>query len=248
MGAGQNCLRLALLTATSLLFLLAAGFAQGSTVTGRVVSTAADGSARGQAAASVVVWLTPLPARDAGGVRTAGEKPRRTLIQKSKRFRPRVMAVEVGSVVDFPNLDPFFHNVFSLFDGKRFDLGLYEAGATRSVRFDKPGVCYIFCNIHPEMSAVVIVVDSPYFAEARPSGEFEIPNTPPGRYRLNVWREHCLPHTLKELSREIIIGDDATAALGTIRMQECKETVKVRTNKYGKSYDPPVFSGPLYER
>jgi len=65
-----------------------------------------------------------------------------------------VLVVPVGSVVDFPNHDPFFHNVFSLFDGKRFDLGLYEAGATNSVRFDRLGVSFLFCNIHPEMSAV----------------------------------------------------------------------------------------------
>jgi hypothetical protein len=147
--------------------------------------------------------------------------------------------------VDFPNHDPFFHNVFSLFEGKRFDLGLYEAGSTRGVRFDRAGICYIFCNIHPQMSAVVVVVDTPYFAVTDARGEIAIPHVPPGRYQLNFWEEHCSAKTLKELSRQVTVGEDAMS-LGSIHLQESVEPVTAHLNKYGKPYDPQVFSSPLY--
>src|SRR2546429_5288913 len=104
------------------------------------------------------------------------------VVQKNKSFQPHLTVVRVGSVVDFPNRDPFFHNVFSLFDGKRFDLGLYEAGATNSVRFDHAGVSFLFCNIHPEMSAVVIALDTPYYAVTDKSGGLAIPNVTDGKY------------------------------------------------------------------
>jgi hypothetical protein len=147
--------------------------------------------------------------------------------------------------VDFPNHDPFFHNVFSLFEGKRFDLGLYEAGSTRTVLFDRAGICYTFCNIHPQMSAVVIVVDTPYFAVSDARGEIAIPHVPPGRYQLNFWEEHCSPPTLKELSRQVTVGEEATP-LGRIHLQESDEPVTAHLNKYGKQYDPEVLSSPLY--
>jgi plastocyanin len=89
-----------------------------------------------------------------------------TLLQKNKMFTPHLLVVPVGSSVAFPNADPFFHNVFSLFDGRRFDLGLYEAGSTRSVVFSREGVSYIFCDIHSEMSAVVIALATPYYGFA----------------------------------------------------------------------------------
>ena len=92
----------------------------------------------------------------------SGANPR--LVQKNKSFEPHILVVPAGSMVEFPNRDPFFHNVFSLFEGKRFDLGLYEAGTSRMVRFDRPGISYIFCNIHPEMSAVVITMATPLYA------------------------------------------------------------------------------------
>jgi plastocyanin len=105
---------------------------------------------------SAVIWLEPVQA-------IAPSPPGKfTLLQKNKTFTPHLLVVPVGSIVAFPNADPFFHNVFSLFDGKRFDLGLYEAGSTRSVVFSRVGVSYIFCNIHSEMSAVVIALDTPF--------------------------------------------------------------------------------------
>ena len=94
-----------------------------------------------------------------------------SISQKDEQFVPHVVAVTTGSSVAFPNNDPFFHNVFSLFDGRRFDLGLYEAGSSRNVVFPKAGVSYVFCNIHPDMSAVVVVVDTPYWAVTSASDE-----------------------------------------------------------------------------
>ena len=106
------------------------------------------------ASGDVVIWLTPTHEDEGAAPPRAPQKY--TLEQKDKQFIPHILVVRTGSSVDFPNLDPFYHNVFSLFNGKRFDLGLYEAHTTRVVRFDRDGVSYIFCNIHPEMGAVVI--------------------------------------------------------------------------------------------
>ena len=173
------------------------------------------------------------------------ESSRPKLIQKNKAFDPHILVVQVGSEVDFPNHDPFFHNVFSLFNGKRFDLGLYEAGSTRGVHFDRPGICYIFCNIHPQMSAVVVVVNTPYFAVSDARGQVSIPGVSPGRYELNLWEEHCSPKTLKQLSRQITLGEGASS-LANVHVQETDEPATAHLNKYGKQYDPDVFASPLY--
>src|SRR5215471_17676244 len=114
---------------------------------------------------NAVIWLrSAASANRRGSDWNSSPRPPYKILQEHKRFDPHVLVVPVGSVIDFPNLDPFFHNVFSMFNGKRFDLGLYEAGTSQSVTLDSPGICYIFCNIHPEMSAAVVVVDSPYYA------------------------------------------------------------------------------------
>ena len=225
--------------------LAAVAFGQGSAVSGRVNLVREGGPGPAAGPAGVVVWLTLLSGAPAvePGERSGTASPR--IVQRNKRFETRLLAVEVGAVVEFPNLDPFFHNVFSLFDGKRFDLGLYEAGSTRSVRFDRPGVCYIFCNIHSQMSATVVVVDSPYFVVLDAPGDFRIPGPPPGRYRLNIWAERCSPETLSQASREIVVGGGATA-VGTIDLEQSREVIEVHSNKYGRDYDTPVFSSPIY--
>src|SRR6266700_6776172 len=111
------------------------------------------------------------------------------LVQKNKRFTPHAVAVTAGSEVEFPNQDPFFHDVFSIYRGKPFDLGLYESGMSRKVRFSQPGVSYIFCNIHPEMSAAVIVLTTPYFTITAHDGSFQVNHVPPGHYRMEAWYE-----------------------------------------------------------
>lgn len=157
----------------------------------------------------------------------------------------RLLVVPVGAAVEFPNKDPFFHNVFSLFEGKRFDLGLYEAGSTRTVHFDKPGISYIFCNIHPQMSAVVIVLATPYYATSNPRGEIMISDVPPGRYLLNVWFEDSLPEELNRLTREITVSD-ADHSLGTIRVTNRGSVLMGHKNKYGKDYEDPTPATPGY--
>jgi len=231
--------------ATLFLWVTPAASACAGQVTGQVSVAAANGAARSSRDASVVFWLNPLTDQAVSRPNAQSESMHPMLIQKNKVFNPHVLAVQVGSLVEFPNRDPFFHNVFSLFNGKRFDLGLYEAGSTRGVHFDCAGICYIFCNIHPQMSAVVVVVDTPYFAVSDARGEITIPHVPTGRYQLNLWEEHCPPEVLKELSRQVTVGEVATS-LGSTHLQESDEGATAHLNKYGKQYDPQVFSSPVY--
>jgi plastocyanin len=182
----------------------------------------------------VVVWLKPL---DHAGPNTEQSK-RQKLIQSGKTFEPHILVVQVGSVVEFPNRDPFFHNVFSLFEGKRFDLGLYEAGATNSVRFDRPGVSFLFCNIHPEMSAVVVSVDTPYSGISDASGKVTIANVPDGKYEVHYWSERGLPESLRELTRIVTISG-STRSLAAVQVVENPNFTSAHKNKYGQDYAPP---------
>lgn len=192
-----------------------------------------DASARDDA--DVVVWLRPLDP----SVKAAEPAPtvRPTLAQHNKTFEPHLLVVQVGTVVDFPNRDPFFHNVFSLFEGKRFDLGLYEAGATNSVRFDRVGVSYLFCNIHPEMSAVVVAVDTPYFGVSDRSGTISIPNVPNGRYEVHYWAERGLPDALRHLTRVASISP-SSRTLDSVQIAENPHFTLTHKNKYGQAYVP----------
>ena len=230
--------------------LLSSGFysqaaTRGITLTGRIRLVDPAAPQKLADSSNAVVWLTPLNGASAAGI---GDPlgPRVRLVQQHKRFEPHVLVVPVGSIVDFPNLDPFFHNVFSLFEGKRFDLGLYESGATQSVKFDRPGVCYIFCNIHPEMSAVVVVLSTRFFGVSNRTGTVAIPNIPPGRYRLGVWHERCAPAALKELPREVTVSE-ADNSLGTIELVESGDLIPSHKNKYGRDYDKPSPASLLYE-
>ncbi|PYR21324.1 MAG: hypothetical protein DMF95_25905 [Acidobacteria bacterium] len=195
---------------------------------------------------NVAIWLKPV----AEPGQRNGENPlprvRLKIVQQNRRFEPHFLVVPVGSVVDFPNVDPFFHNVFSLFDGKRFDLGLYEAGTSRSVPFNSPGVCYIFCNIHPEMSAVVVVVDTPYFAVSNRAGEFRVPNVPMGRYVLSVWHERHKPERPDEFPRDVRISQGSNS-VGVIRLIESVQVIVPHKNKYGHLYNAPPPQSPIYK-
>ena len=216
--------------------------AQSLTVTGRVTLLAPASRGRTADNSNAVVYLMPLQ-RITGSpaVRNGPASRRFQLVQKNKRFMPHVLVVPVGAVVEFPNHDPFFHNVFSLFEGKRFDLGLYEAGATRTITFNTPGVSYIFCNIHPEMSAVIIVTKSPYYAVSDTAGEVTISAVPAGRYRLNIWHERCLPEALRSLSREVDLFPGSTS-LGELRLPESGDLLSKHKNLYGRDYDPTASS------
>jgi plastocyanin len=227
--------------------LFCAGFAaaKGVTLTGRVAVSDPEGGGKPRRAEDAVVWLSPVAGQAPVSPATQeGARPR--LTQRNKSFQPHILVVPVGSVVDFPNHDPFFHNVFSLFNGRRFDLGLYEAGATRGVRFDKPGVAYIFCNIHAEMSAVVVAVDSPYYGISSARGEVVIPDVPPGRYTLHVWYEGALPETLNSVTRDITVSENSST-LGVFRLEAAKLPMSHK-NKYGDDYEAPVPDNPVYTK
>jgi plastocyanin len=147
--------------------------------------TVLRGTARagGRPAQHVVVWL------DAPGRARTGEEGRRVALdQRNLAFVPRVLAVEVGTTVDFPNSDRVFHNVFSFRNGKRFDLGLYPVGSSRRVTFDRAGLSRIFCNIHPNMAAYVVAVPSRYYAVSDEAGAFAIASVPDGSYKYTAWR------------------------------------------------------------
>ena len=215
---------------------------QDTNVSARVKVLRDGSAAQTQHEENIVVWLRPVDPQVA--TRPAPASNLR-LTQHNKSFEPHVLVVPVGAVVEFPNRDPFFHNVFSLFDGKRFDLGLYEAGGTRNVSFDRPGISYIFCNIHAEMSAVVIALDTPYFAVSNRRGEIVIPNVPTGHYILHVWYEGALPSTLKALTREINVTPDSST-LGVLQIP-AEMTVHAHKNKYGMDYEAPPRSGSGYD-
>jgi plastocyanin len=195
---------------------------------------------------SVVVWLKPAGSSpDSHAASQSPARPRFEMRQSHKRFEPRILPVPAGSVVWFPNLDPFFHNVFSLYDGNRFDLGLYEAGASHSVTFNRPGICFIFCNIHPEMSAVVVVVEGPYYAVSNAAGQVLIPNVPPGRYRVYAWHERARSATPQALPPAIDVSPDSRM-MPTISLVESLDLIAPHKNKYGHEYSSPA-SGILYK-
>jgi plastocyanin len=111
------------------------------------------------------------------------------LEQKNRRFEPDVVVIPIGSTVSFPNLDEIFHNVFSLSKPKSFDLGNYPKNQTRLVTFDKPGVVFVNCHLHPNMAAAIVVTPNRYSVRAEPSGKFLLPNVPPGKYKLVAWHK-----------------------------------------------------------
>ena len=178
----------------------------------------------------VVVWLTPAQLQS-----TTPPAPVARLVQKDKRFSPHVIAIRVGSEIEFPNQDPFFHDVFSIYRGKPFDLGLYESGASRRVRFSQPGVSYIFCNIHPEMSAAVVAVPTPYFAVTAGDGSFQIGHLAPGRYKMEFWYELASESELAALAQSVEISADGTPVAVTLHSSDVSAP---HFNKYGQEYSP----------
>jgi plastocyanin len=135
-----------------------------------------------------VVWLAAPGA-------PASPPQKVVLDQRNLAFVPHVLAVRVGTTVEFPNNDKVFHNVFSFRDGKKFDLGMYPKGTSRPIKFDRPGVARLFCNIHPNMAAYVLAVESPYFAVSKEDGTFAIQGVPPGTYTYHAWRPGGPPLT-----------------------------------------------------
>src|SRR5215467_696487 len=189
----------------------------------------------------VVVWLEPrvnsvsppLPSRTA------------QMMQKNKMFTPHVLAVPLGGSVSFPNLDPIFHNAFSNFNGQIFDVGLYKPGSSRTVVFKRAGVVRVFCNIHPQMSAVILVLDTPYFAVSNKAGAFEIDDVPPGEYQVHVFHERAAEETLDSLTHKITI-ETAALELPPLPISESGYLQVPHKNKYGKEYPPVIEDQPGY--
>ncbi len=139
---------------------------------------------------NVVIYLKDAPPRPVTPVHVA-------IHQRDENFFPRVVAIPVGSTVDFPNDDPLYHNVFSLSHAKTFNLGRYPTGASASVRFDKPGIVKIFCDIHSHMTATVVVFNHPWFAVPADDGHFELGDVPPGDHQVTAWHERLGDTTLR---------------------------------------------------
>ncbi len=131
-----------------------------------------------------VVMLTPAK----GGKKRTPKQ--RIIEQRGKEFAPHVMAVPVGSTVSFPNFDQIFHNVFSLSKTKAFDLGMYKNGETREMKFEKPGIVRLGCNLHAAMSAYLIVVDAPHYVVVDKDGKFAFKALAPGKYKVQAWNEN----------------------------------------------------------
>ena len=164
-----------------------------------------------------------------------------TLEQQNKAFLPRILAIPAGSKVDFPNLDPIFHNVFSLSRPASFDLGLYRSGASKSHIFAEAATYRVFCNIHPQMTAVVLVLPTSFIAQFEGAGTYKM-DLPAGRYRITAWSERTSPVTT-----EVVVGDsDATAP--DLALDESKFVALAHKNKFGQdyprsAYDPMKGSG-----
>ncbi len=185
-----------------------------------------DGSKR--PAVDAVAWLPaaaePDPSRQAGAA---------TIAQRNKAFEPHVEVVSTGTTVVFPNLDRIYHNVFSLSEIARFDLGLYRSGASRSVTFAKPGVIRIYCNIHPAMSAFLVVIEGSAFAKTAADGRALLPAVKPGAYRLSVWHERG-----GERGLDVVVRPGVVTPV-EVSLDASQWRAEPHTNKYGKAYPPP---------
>ena len=189
----------------------------------------------------VVVWLEPLR----GTVPALDQRKPAQMIQKNKTFTPHVLAIPVGGNVAFPNFDPIFHNAFSNFNGQIFDVGLYKPGSSRTVAFKRPGIVRVFCNIHPQMSAVIAVLDTPYFAVSDRAGTFEIDGLPPGDYQFHIFHEGAAAETLNALTRKVTV-ETASLELPRISVNESGYLQAPHKNKYGKDYPPVIEDQPAY--
>jgi plastocyanin len=204
--------------------LLPAAAALAGSVSG-VIRTAVPAGAR---PATAVVYAEPM---DVAAPRRPG---RFTLRQKNKTFQPSVLAIPVGSTVDFPNDDLIFHNVFSLAGPQPFDLGLYRAGESRSRTFTAAAAYRVFCNIHPQMTALIVVVPTAYVTLAGPDGRYTL-DLPPGRYRVTALSDRA-----QAVTAEITSLAGASAA-PDLTLDESSFVSSTHKNKHGLDYPPESY-------
>ena len=164
------------------------------------------------------------------GARVKPKPATATVVMKGKAFNPHVVVVPVGGTVQFPNEDPIFHNAFSVSGDNRFDMELYKRPKVGSFTFQHPGVVKVYCNIHPQMSAVIVVRDNPLFTKAAVDGTFTIENVPAGKYVVKAWHERG-----GEAGSEVTVTETGTAqARFTLDGSTFKSVP--HKNKFGKDY------------
>jgi plastocyanin len=226
-----------------MLFFLLTGLLQASSVTGKVeISQRAKSH---ESLGDIVVWLKPTDQNAIPNMPPVHAQ----LLQKNKMFHPHVLPITIGSIVDFPNADPIFHNAFSSFDGQIFDVGLYAPGTSRSIRFHEAGIVRVFCNIHPTMSAVILVLDTPYFAKVKADGSYRITNVPPGSYDMRIFDERATAGPDVQLTVKVEDNEEQTTA-PPIRLSELGYVRLPHKNKYGLDYPPTssdleIYPGPV---
>jgi plastocyanin len=212
-----------------------------ATVTGsvRLTNTNHGSNTKNSKNSNMVIWL-----KASGAPPPPLVTKHARMLQQDKKFTPHLLAVSTGTSVDFPNLDPIFHNAFSNFNGKIFDLGLYAPGTSRAVRFDLPGIVRIFCNIHPTMSAIIVVMDTNHFAITTDDGRFSIPDVTSGEYEIHFFHERATPETLDKLTRTIRVENNLE--LPPVSISEAGYLPVAHTNKYGRDYPKDSDSGKNY--
>jgi plastocyanin len=201
---------------------------QAATLTGKVELT----GSRSSNFSGVALWLEPI-----GAKAPQPQAGTHRILQKGKRFIPHVSVIPVGTTVDWPNADPIFHNAFSNFAGQPFDTGLYAPGTTHKIRFVREGVVRVFCNIHSTMSAVIVVVNTPWYTTSAADGSFKIDGVPPGDYTLKIWHQGATDEQLKALDRRVTVDASGTTT-GAIRLTESRYPTPPHKNKYGRDYGP----------
>jgi plastocyanin len=212
--------------AIALTLLVPASGALAGTISGRV-ALQASGKDRSDAS-NVVIWIEGIH-----GAAHENAEPHGEMKSSSKRFTPRVVAVPVHSTVQFPNVDPIYHNVFSVSGANRFDLGLYKSGASKEKTFEEPGLVRVYCNIHPQMVGFVMVVDSDRSAVTGPDGSFRFDGVPPGSYVVHAWHEEG-----SEVKVPVTVRASGDAPL-TVAIDVSGFRPETHKNKYGKDYKPP---------
>ena len=153
-----------------------------------------------------------------------------SVTSKDKRFDPRILAVSAGTRVKFPNVDSIYHNAFSLTPGNQFDMGLYRKGASRDVVLKNAGIVRVYCNIHPDMAASVVVVEGNAYSLVQTDGSFRIAGIPPGRYEVHIWSD-VAGEQVASLTLSAGQTTDWSPALDATRYQRV-----AHTNKHGKAY------------
>jgi len=222
------------------LYLPVYGTGMGAVVSGHVqlVFSNDPGVRKHQDYSGVVVWLEPLSGLPVLPPKSAHVE----MIQKDKTFSPHVLPILIGTTIDFPNYDPIFHNAFSNYNGQIFDIGLYPPGTTKFIVFRREGVVRVFCNIHPTMSAVIVVLKSPHFCVSNKSGDLQMTGIPAGSYRMHVFHERATEQTLAALTKTVEISEER-AQLPQISVSESGYLQLPHQNKYGKEYPPDAESG-----